>query len=259
MSDITAILRKLRLTRNNISDLSSDEIDHIFTNISVREIATLCGISSKFNNICKRESLWRSKILCNYGISEPLRGKTWRDSARLFSISNMIDMGKEWVNGMTYKELLEEADNRGSESLLYLNHLKNKYFDDIGFEYSTSWFYLSEDIINEELWHEDIKDISEEDLIKVSNVLTKEFGIISAAIGVRYYRYPDLPYTGLIGDEKYPTNATYTGNVRKSTKAIDIMIDEMFDYMPYIMNFSSSKYNELVSIIQGMIYPPMDI
>ena len=57
MSDITSILRKLRLTRNDVNDLSSDEIDHIFINLTVKEISTLCRISSKFNNICKRESL----------------------------------------------------------------------------------------------------------------------------------------------------------------------------------------------------------
>nr|QBK92413.1 MAG: uncharacterized protein LCPAC401_00510 [Pithovirus LCPAC401] len=238
MSDVTAILRKLQLSRN---DLSPDELDYIFTNISVREIVKLCGISSKFNNICKRESLWKLKILNDYGISEPLRGKTWRDSARLFSIFNMIDMGKEWVNGMTYKELLDGADNRGSESLLYLYHLKDKYFKEaLGNQTSTSWFYIKYDDIEERLLDEDDIETTGEQRVKIANIMTREFGIISSAISMRYYSYPNLPYHRKIDEDEYPTNANYTGDVRKSTEEIDIAIDELFDYMPYIIEFSDN-------------------
>nr|QBK92415.1 MAG: uncharacterized protein LCPAC401_00530 [Pithovirus LCPAC401] len=253
MSDVTAILRKLRLSRNDVNDLSSDEIYNIFKNLTVKEISTLCGISNKFNSICKRESLWRLKILDDYGISQPLIGKTWRDSAKLFSIFNMIDMGKEWVNGMTYKELLDEADNRGKESLLYLYHLKDKYFKEVtGNRSSTSWFYMDDNDMETELFEGDGIKTTKEQRVKIANIMTKEFGVISAAIAARYYSYPNLPYHRVTEEEEYPTNAKYTGDIRKSTKGIDIAIDRLFDYMPYIMEFS---HNSDQWTFFGAIYP----
>ncbi len=241
MSDVTAILRKLRLRRNDVNDLSSDEITHIFTNLTVKEISILCRISSKFNNVCRRESLWRLKILNDYGISEPLIGKTWRDSARLFSIFNMIDMGKKWVNGMTYQELLDEADSRGDESLLYLFHLKDKRFKEVtGNQHKTEWFFINDDDMEVKLFEADDIKTTEDQRVKIANFMTFEFGVISAAIAMRYYSYPNLPYIRVVEEEDHPTYANYTGNERKSTKVIDIAIDELFDYMPYIMEFSHS-------------------
>ena len=253
MSDVTEILRKLRLTRNDINNLSSDEISHIFTNLTVKEISTLCRISSKFNNICRRESLWRLKILHDYGISLPLCGKTWRDSARLFSIFNMIDMGKEWVNGMTYKELLDEADSRGFESLLYLNNIKNEHVGKIiGNQNSISWFYVTPHDIDRLLTEENNIETTQEERTKITDILTREFGVISAAIAIRYYSYPTLPYARPIYRDEYPDEANYTGNERKSTKEIDIAIDELFDYMPYIVKFSD-KDNQYQ--LHDTIYP----
>ncbi len=252
MSDVTAILRKLRLSRNDINNLSSDELDYIFTNLSIREITALCRISSKFNNICRRESLWRLKILHDYGISLPLRGKTWRDSARLFSMSNMIDMGKEWINGMTYNELLEEADSRGKESLLYLYHIKNKHFKEaLGIRKGVRWFYINRNEMEEKLLEDDIKTTGEQ-RVKISNIMTKEFGVISAAIAIRYYSYPNLPYSRVVDEDEYPNYANYTGNVKKSTKVFDIVRDELFDYMPYIMEFS---HDDDQWSFFGAIYP----
>nr|QBK92414.1 MAG: uncharacterized protein LCPAC401_00520 [Pithovirus LCPAC401] len=253
MSDVTAILRKLRLTRNNLNDLSSDEITYIFTNLTVKKISILCGINTKFNNICRRESLWRLKILNDYGISEPLSGKTWRDSARLFSIFNMIDMGKEWVNGMTYKELLDEADSRGFESLLYLNHIKNEHIEKvIGKEGNISWFYATSLDIDRSLIERHHIETTQEERNKITNILTREFGVISAAIAIRYYSYPTLPYARPIYRDEYPGEADYTGNERKSTNEIDIAMDELFDYMPYIVKFSV-KHSQY--LLNSAIYP----
>nr|QBK92412.1 MAG: F-box domain protein [Pithovirus LCPAC401] len=253
MSDVTAILRKLRLSRNNLNDLSSDEITYIFKNLTVKEISTLCGISNKFNSICKRESLWRLKILNDYGISESLRGKTWRDSARLFSISDMIDMGKEWVNGMTYKELLDEADSRGKESLLYLYHIKNEHFKEtLGIRKGARWFYINRSDIEEKLFDEDNIKTTGEQRVKIANIMTREFGVIAAAIAMRYYSYPNLPYSRVTDEDEYPDYANYTGNVSKSTKVFDVVIDELFNYMPYIMEFSHDSDQWT---LYGAIYP----
>ncbi len=252
MSDITVILRKLQLGRDDINNLSSDELDYIFTNLTVKEISTLCRISSRFNDICKRESLWRLKILHDYGISLPLRGKTWRDSARLFSISTMIDMGKEWVNGMTYKELLDEADSRGHESLLYLYDIKNKHFKEaLGIRKVTNWFYINRVGVERQLLEDDIKTTREQ-RVKISNIMTREFGVISAAIAIRYYSYPNLPYSRVTDEDEHPNYANYTGNKRKSTRVFDIVIDELFDYIPYIMEYS---HDDDQWSFYGTIYP----
>ena len=251
MSDVTAILSKLRLTRNDLNNLPSDEVEYIFTNLSYDEIDTLCGINSKFNNTCRKKSLWKFKIFYDYGISQPLRGKTLKDSSRLFSMFNMINIGKKWVNGMTYKELLEEADNRGKESLLYLNHLKNEYVEEVlRVVKGTHWFYVKPDSIKKILFNNSNMESTEEQRIKIAGILTREFGVISAAIAMRYYSYPNLPYSRLIEKIEYPNFSNYTGNKRKSIEDLYVAIDEMFDYIPYIMEFShyDNQWN-LCSII----------
>nr|QBK92871.1 MAG: F-box family protein [Pithovirus LCPAC403] len=104
-------------------DISSTEIQEILLNLDINDISILCRTDKRFDNVCKRESFWRNKVL-----------SPTKDMERYSE-----NLGKEWVNGMTYKELIEEVYDRGPESLLYLHHLKMLEIDKaLGHEARTS-------------------------------------------------------------------------------------------------------------------------
>nr|QBK93144.1 MAG: hypothetical protein LCPAC403_02780 [Pithovirus LCPAC403] len=96
------------LINRNISELGTDVIEEFFYGINVQEVLKLCRVNTIFNEVCKKESFWRKKVLIDYGI-EKKYGETWKKTAILLSDSNMINLRKEWINGQTYGELLEET------------------------------------------------------------------------------------------------------------------------------------------------------
>ncbi len=164
----------------------------------------------------------------------------------------MINMGKEWTNGVTYKDLLEEADSRGSESLLYLNHMKNERIKDVleikDDSMDGTLFYIGstlsmQTVLEEEL---DMHYIGE----KLDDVLTRELGIITAAIAARFYSYPNLP--AMINGEavRDPFSEKYTGTVRRYTNKNSVIVDEMFSYIPYLVNYSMMDDMEIDQLIQ---------
>nr|QBK92444.1 MAG: hypothetical protein LCPAC401_00820 [Pithovirus LCPAC401] len=169
----------------------------------------------------------------------------------------MINLGKKWVNGMTYKELLEEADSRGQESLLYLYTLKNEYVrevlnirnDTIYTDYFFSGSLRIPDLLSSEFCGDE-----DEDKDKIAKVLTKELGVIAAAISVRYYSYPEAPASEPLDRirDLDPRTADYTGEVRKKTDLWAVIIDELFDYTIYLVSYSDIN-DELT--LYNIIYP----
>ena len=254
MTDVSSILERLRLKPKDV--LTPTEIQEIFLNLNVEEISKLCRTSNKFNTVCKRESLWRNKVMSEYGVDEPLRRKTWRETARIFFISNMINLGKRWVNGMTYKELLEEADSRGQESLLYLHSLKNDYLHealDIKDDTDILMFFIYPDEIHDKLLDDYGIDTDDENIVEVTKILTKELEVIATVISVRVRSYPDLPlpddFHGNIPWPGLRFTGEYTGTVRKNTDAFSVIIDDLFDYIPYLVNFSDMSHQRLDDMI----------
>ncbi len=100
MNTSNKILEHLELRHEDLDNLTSPLIEKIFTNLTVKEISILCGVSKKFDNICKRESLWKKKVLNDYGI-EKKYGATWRRTAQRMAKTNMINLNKIWINGNT--------------------------------------------------------------------------------------------------------------------------------------------------------------
>ncbi len=255
MSNISLILERLRLKPKDTLTLA--EIQEIFLNLNVKEISELCRISSKFNIVCKRESLWRNKVKSEYGVYKSIRGKTWRETARIFFMGNMINLGKIWVNGMTYKELLEEADNRGQESLLYLYTLKNEYVRevlDIRNDTVSTDHFFSGSLRIPDLLSSDFYGDEDEDKDKIAKVLTKELGVVAAAVAGRYYSYPEAPASEPLDRirDLDPRTANYTDEVRKKTDLWSVMIDELFDYTIYLLSYSDIN-DELT--LYNIIYP----
>ena len=241
MASVNEILKRVRLKK----DISSTEIEEILLNLNINEIASLCRTDKRFNTVCKRESFWRNKVTSQYGVDNPLPGKTWRDTARIFFQSDMINLGKEWVNGMTYKELIEEAYNRGPESLLYLKNIKNEKLEEIlemKIGSSQVLYVFSPDLAGD-------LEMSDEQLILEETVLTKELAVIAAAVAIRYFSYPELP--GLVSKEELRNRsllfAGYSGNMRKNTDVWSVNIDEMFEYIPYVMSYSSLNNEDLMN------------
>nr|QBK92627.1 MAG: uncharacterized protein LCPAC401_02650 [Pithovirus LCPAC401] len=244
MASVNEILNLLRLKK----DLSSTEIQEILFDLNTDEIAILCRTDKRFDTVCQRESFWKNRVTSQYGVDVPILGKTWRDTDRIFFQSLMMDLGEEWINGMTYKELIEEAYDRGPESLLYLQNLKMKTLTEV-LEMKIDPFW--EFYIDEGYGREMIDDLIEDDHQKdklVSSVLTRELGIIAAAVAIRYFSYPELP--GVVSEQHQSVskdfiNTTYTGNKRKYNDAISVIIDGMFDYIPYLMMFSTMSDDDL--------------
>ena len=97
-----------RLNIQNISELGTDVIEEFFYGISVKEILELSVTNTRFNEACKREYFWKRKVLLDYEVEKKCR-ETWKETARLLCHSNMINLGKEWINGQTYGDLFEQA------------------------------------------------------------------------------------------------------------------------------------------------------
>ena len=250
MIDVSDILARLRLETKDFKDFTPDIIENIFTSseISVKDVAILCRSSRIFNQACSRQFLWKKKVMAIYGYNEELPGKTWRETAKIYSQFNMINLNKKWINGTTYRDLLEDSLDRGYESLLYLEKVKNDYINE-KFEFKsnnddiyTPIFYAKSDSMLEDFAQdlgvepEDISDYAE----LFADILTRELGVIAAVVAVRYYSYPYLP--GIVSlDEirdKYLTRTTFTGDERKSTDEIFMALDDMYDYFPYVMEYS---------------------
>nr|QBK93817.1 MAG: F-box-like family protein [Pithovirus LCPAC406] len=108
MSSLNEIFVKLRLTRQDLNNLSTSQLRNIFLDLTVKEISLLCIVSKKFNAICEDESFWREKVLDNYGV-ENKYGSTWRITAKSMDEKNMINLNNRWIDGRTYKQILNEA------------------------------------------------------------------------------------------------------------------------------------------------------
>ena len=123
-SSVNEILAKLRLERQDLNRLSSSQLRTIFIDLTVKEISLFCRINKRFNTICEDESFWRIKVLNDYGIEERY-AVTWKQTAITMSIHNMINLNDKWINGRTYKEILNEAlqQEYGPEFILDLQKL----------------------------------------------------------------------------------------------------------------------------------------
>ena len=82
MSDsVNEILERIHLHRSDLKNVGSEIVQKIFTNLGVKQISRLCRTSRSFNNICKKESLWKDKLWNEYGIDKKKR-ETWRETAK---------------------------------------------------------------------------------------------------------------------------------------------------------------------------------
>ncbi len=122
-ANVSEILAKLRLERQDLNRLSQSQLQQVFLDLTVKEISVLCRVSSKFNSLCKNDSFWRIKVLNDYGI-EKMYGSTWRQTAITMDKVNMINLRGRWIDGRTYREILDDIMQGGVNSILNLQQLQ---------------------------------------------------------------------------------------------------------------------------------------
>ena len=93
---------------NVFETLSADELSMIFTNLEIIEISKLCRINNNFNKICGKEHLWKYMVVLRYEVLCPLDGKTWKDTAKIFGLCQLIDDDKILIDGKTLWETIEK-------------------------------------------------------------------------------------------------------------------------------------------------------
>nr|QBK92482.1 MAG: F-box-like protein [Pithovirus LCPAC401] len=126
MDDISEILERVHLREESLNNLPPDVIQEIFLDLSVEEIMKLCRSSIAFNTVCERESFWQTKVWTDFGI-EKKYSSTWRKTAENLFKMKMINLNKKWVNGMTYREIIDKIANRTefeAEEKLNIDRLK---------------------------------------------------------------------------------------------------------------------------------------
>ncbi len=70
MDDTNEILERVHLREESLGNLPPDVVQEIFLDLSVEEIMKLCRSNVAFNMICKRESLWQTKVWNDFGIEK---------------------------------------------------------------------------------------------------------------------------------------------------------------------------------------------
>nr|QBK92436.1 MAG: F-box-like family protein [Pithovirus LCPAC401] len=95
---VNEILNQLNIRRSDLNSLGSDIIQTIFEDLTVGEISRLCSMSRAFNNVCKKESLWKEKVLRDYKINNKTR-RTWRDTARQLYLKSLE---RYWYDTLEY-------------------------------------------------------------------------------------------------------------------------------------------------------------
>nr|QBK92840.1 MAG: F-box-like family protein [Pithovirus LCPAC401] len=83
MTSVTDILEQLELKAQDLNYLTPALIQKIFSVLTVKEISLICNINRKFNTICKRESLWKDKVLSDYGIEKKYGEKRLKECLKL--------------------------------------------------------------------------------------------------------------------------------------------------------------------------------
>nr|QBK93358.1 MAG: hypothetical protein LCPAC404_00620 [Pithovirus LCPAC404] len=103
--------------------------------LSTKEILKSCVVNREFNANCGKEHLWKNKVISEYGVLCSLSDKTWKETAIEFALYGMINLNTKWINGMSYKELLDKAICDGTR---YLHELQEHYLFEVlehkGFE-----------------------------------------------------------------------------------------------------------------------------
>nr|QBK93889.1 MAG: hypothetical protein LCPAC406_02030 [Pithovirus LCPAC406] len=238
MTSVTDILEQLEFKAQDLNYLTPVLIQKIFSTLTVKEISLLCVTNRKFDIVCKQESLWKDKVLSDYGI-EKKYGATWRETAQRMSEINMINLNGKWINGETYRELLGE-----DIELLFITktNLLSSFVNNDKDAAVELMLNLSEEeiqyIANEVLG----RQFTDDELDEIYHINSREIRVIEAVILVIYDQsVPFLPGTA---------NAfSGSGLTGISVSPKDFILD-LINPIMYVMQFSMFSDSDLVKFIQ---------
>ena len=232
MTTVSEILARLNLSRRNLDNLSTSQLETVFSDLKAREISLLCGVSRKFNELCKDESFWRNRVLNNHGIDKKY-GSTWRETAKNMDEINMINLNGVWIDGRTYREILDDALQNGADVIRGLpEHHLLPYVDNN--EDDASYLQLE---LQDEKALQDFADTeldrpyTDDELSDILLINSIEINIIYTAVrtyeGVRGHLPGDAP-----------------NNVSQVTQSYEFL-REMIDPILYVMQYSSFERDKL--------------
>ncbi len=231
---VNEILQKLRLKRQDLTNLSSSQIQSIFEDLTVKEILSLCDVNEKF----KKESLWKDKVFNDYGVKEKF-GDSWKETAKNMEEVNMINLNKRWVNGHTYEKILNDASEmKEDDGLEYLSEIYFDVLDEVIGKKLRMELYEAEDLFQ---WYNRgiLYKFSAEQLEKLDIIYSREINIIIATIT-----------SATISDRTLPSISFDEGLHDKSVMEIFplfYIIDPIF----YVMQFSATSESEVLTTISG--------
>ena len=234
-TSVDEVLRKLRLTRQDLNTMSSTGLRSSISHLSVKEISMLCEVNRKFNKICDNESFWKKKVLDDYGINKKY-GATWRETAKRFSITNMINLGTRWANGQTYKEVLDEYLDKGADELRAVQvEMLNRIFQDE----DTAMFAaieLANDPQDQEIRNFGSeflsREITDAEIDKIRLINSRDIMVIKSVILIIVHgAIPFLPGTA---NRDMEDRMNYNGEAQKHE-----FLRELIDPVPYVMQSSS--------------------
>ena len=246
MSSVNEILARLNLNKRDLNNISISQLRTIFQDLTVKEISTLCAVSRRFNTLCKDESFWRRKVSDDYGIHKKY-GDTWRQTAINMDKVNMINLNGAWINGRTYRKILDDALQNAADPLQHgasvVTELQTPYLlpyaGDFKEDMHELQFELENDDIQLQIFANRIlgRDYTEDELNDIYYIKSREMNVIYAT--VRTYRgeqgmhLPGHTITNIIVGTCLPN--------------YDFLL-EMIDPILYVMQFSSFSDDKLALV-----------
>ncbi len=232
MSSVNEILAKLRLESQNVNNLSLSQLHNVLSMLSVKDISILCEVSGKFNTFCEEESFWKPKALNDYGI-EKKYGNTWKQTVINMDKVNMINLSDKWIDGKTYKEILNNTIQSIADTVL---DSQKRYLLPYGDNDEDATFLQEE--VHDEKSIQDFaimvfdRNYTDVELNTIFRIKSREINVIYAAV---------LTYKG--GNGYLPGDS----NVGLSSLSYEFL-REMIDPILYVMQFSSFPDDRLRAV-----------
>ena len=189
-------------------------------------------IINQLNGELKDDSSWRIKVLNDYGIKKKY-GDTWKQTAIVMGKFNRINLGRKWIYGRIYREILDDALQNGADVLegLPLEYLllyadNEKHAENM--RYNLHDEKQIQDYANTHL----DKPYTDNKIDDILLTYSREISVIYSAV---------LSYKGQDGYLPGDTNEM----LQPAFKSYEVL-REMIDPMLYVMQFSSFPHNQLI-------------
>ncbi len=224
---------------NSMNKVVSDILQNIFTYLTIGKISKLSSTNVRFNLVTNRELMWKDMISIRYGVDKTY-GSSWKETAKNLFLCNMINLNKRWINGMTYKEILDLAVSKGIDGSIYVNVMRSKFLSKGGcFEHHDGkWksFIYDEQMLQDYAYEAGSyeSEFNRKELDYLERVITREITIVIVTVDT-------LQESRLLPSETY---FEYT-NQNTPQLPKDVKFSSLFDYVPYVIQFSSFTRTQL--------------